>query len=565
MPNDFPFKKKKKPPERPPEYRLGQSYPRSWLRHPYPHKKRKNIPLLNNPPCSGNCVYIWDGTAWNLDSSTCSQNCNCGGTCNWRNGYYIYEKFICNCGSDLNNWCNNCFPCDGECTYHFNGNSWEEINSTCSICNCIDPCNSWINEPANDFSCPCGIFDQQNIANACEFCHPELLPPPPPPPPPPNNCNGPFIYGHGGACGCNCRCCPPPCCDKIKIKYKCGLRSLINGGAISPAPCLCQNLPCCGGSDTQPGSITVTMNGNSVSLTKSGNGTWEYVPVPFFCGINCNCLMTPNLTVSCSGNNNWTLIFSDSGCNSDDSSCNCSTIIGNNNITVPLTGDCNGGIINLTGSYNGCSITVTSGTSLTSPFGKFEQEFEQKPLLKIKKYSEYIKDEEKYIPLDKLNFGSGSGSGSGSGIGLGSCSSSGCTDFEVVITTTGCCIGPPGVNTMNLPLALYSIGAGTITATPSGSCCELNMNITLNTSSNNGSGPVSVSVPDAHPIIINVWPVPGSGPSATCCFPVYCGNTCDLHGGSTSIFYKKQKLGTNKVILNKKAYIEKIKNKLRKR
>jgi hypothetical protein len=35
-------------------------------------------------------------------------------------------------------------------------------------------------------------------------------------------CQGPFCHGTGGWCGCNCKCCPPPCCPVIAVRFSCG-------------------------------------------------------------------------------------------------------------------------------------------------------------------------------------------------------------------------------------------------------------------------------------------------------------------------------------------------------
>lgn len=35
-------------------------------------------------------------------------------------------------------------------------------------------------------------------------------------------CQGPFCHGTGGWCGCNCKCCPPPCCNVISVYFECG-------------------------------------------------------------------------------------------------------------------------------------------------------------------------------------------------------------------------------------------------------------------------------------------------------------------------------------------------------
>ena len=35
-------------------------------------------------------------------------------------------------------------------------------------------------------------------------------------------CQGPYCHGTGGWCGCNCKCCPPPCCPHISVYFACG-------------------------------------------------------------------------------------------------------------------------------------------------------------------------------------------------------------------------------------------------------------------------------------------------------------------------------------------------------
>ena len=34
-------------------------------------------------------------------------------------------------------------------------------------------------------------------------------------------CQGPFCHGTGGWCGCNCKCCPPPCCPVVSVSFQC--------------------------------------------------------------------------------------------------------------------------------------------------------------------------------------------------------------------------------------------------------------------------------------------------------------------------------------------------------
>ena len=35
-------------------------------------------------------------------------------------------------------------------------------------------------------------------------------------------CQGPYVNGTGGFCGCNCKCCPPECCKVISVYFDCG-------------------------------------------------------------------------------------------------------------------------------------------------------------------------------------------------------------------------------------------------------------------------------------------------------------------------------------------------------
>lgn len=34
-------------------------------------------------------------------------------------------------------------------------------------------------------------------------------------------CQPPYCHGTGGFCGCNCKCCPPPCCPVISVYFQC--------------------------------------------------------------------------------------------------------------------------------------------------------------------------------------------------------------------------------------------------------------------------------------------------------------------------------------------------------
>lgn len=48
-------------------------------------------------------------------------------------------------------------------------------------------------------------------------------------------CVPPYCHGTGGFCGCNCRCCPPPCCPVIAVYFDCGaLRTQDNPAGCDP-------------------------------------------------------------------------------------------------------------------------------------------------------------------------------------------------------------------------------------------------------------------------------------------------------------------------------------------
>lgn len=47
-------------------------------------------------------------------------------------------------------------------------------------------------------------------------------------------CQGPFNHGTGGWCGCNCKCCPPPCCPVISVYFDCGTDCLIGSHFLQP-------------------------------------------------------------------------------------------------------------------------------------------------------------------------------------------------------------------------------------------------------------------------------------------------------------------------------------------
>lgn len=59
-------------------------------------------------------------------------------------------------------------------------------------------------------------------------------------------CVPPYCHGTGDWCGCNCRCCPPPCCDLIRLTYHCGSHTSGCGLGEESFECVCDG-PVLGG------------------------------------------------------------------------------------------------------------------------------------------------------------------------------------------------------------------------------------------------------------------------------------------------------------------------------
>ncbi len=57
-------------------------------------------------------------------------------------------------------------------------------------------------------------------------------------------CQPPYCHGTGGFCGCNCKCCPPPCCPVIAVYFDCGsTQSPDNPQGCPPSVSLWEDLP----------------------------------------------------------------------------------------------------------------------------------------------------------------------------------------------------------------------------------------------------------------------------------------------------------------------------------
>jgi hypothetical protein len=113
-------------------------------------------------------------------------------------------------------------------------------------------------------------------------------------------CVPPFSRGVGGWCGCNCKCCPPPCCSVITVKFECGTPFNQWGGpdpdlgctCATQTPLLARNVPkpiemptfsfepiisedeqfvfALGGGSSVPGSCTVPCSTITLTLTTTG-------------------------------------------------------------------------------------------------------------------------------------------------------------------------------------------------------------------------------------------------------------------------------------------------------
>lgn len=52
-------------------------------------------------------------------------------------------------------------------------------------------------------------------------------------------CVPPLCHGTGGCGSCNCKCCPPPCCDNVRYRFECGTPAGSWGGPPPNTGCDC--------------------------------------------------------------------------------------------------------------------------------------------------------------------------------------------------------------------------------------------------------------------------------------------------------------------------------------
>lgn len=78
-------------------------------------------------------------------------------------------------------------------------------------------------------------------------------------------CQGPFCHGTGGWCGCNCKCCPPPCCPVVSVRFQC---------VLNP-PCTV-SVCCC--PDPVPDTLHMKISlGTPAGCPPLNNLTWQIV------------------------------------------------------------------------------------------------------------------------------------------------------------------------------------------------------------------------------------------------------------------------------------------------
>ncbi len=104
-------------------------------------------------------------------------------------------------------------------------------------------------------------------------------------------CQPPYCHGTGGWCGCNCNCCPPPCCPIIAVYFECGTAcaspTMLN--AHIPTKTAWDNLPIQG---LPPSEIP----GFDPTPILSENGRFSFGNSP--CSIPCE---TKCVELSCNG------------------------------------------------------------------------------------------------------------------------------------------------------------------------------------------------------------------------------------------------------------------------
>lgn len=112
-------------------------------------------------------------------------------------------------------------------------------------------------------------------------------------------CQGPFRFGTGGWCGCNCNCCPPECCSVVTVYFDCGaIRDEDNPEGCDPPMASWTGLKLPGPPQPMPEfSNEPVLSSDSRFIFGEGMGSCsapcETIPVPIACGggpTPCCCL-----------------------------------------------------------------------------------------------------------------------------------------------------------------------------------------------------------------------------------------------------------------------------------
>lgn len=494
MSDEFLFRKKPLQ-EKPPEYRLGQSYPRPWLHHPYPRKKIKFLSnAFSSIDLSGYSCSIEGSATWGNTFSFTTQLINNGIS---DSGPFKVSWYVSDSTVPITPYGSYLIPLSNSSEYYYHDNipglslgpeftveltmpesPISPISGSICILQRID-----VDDVVEEYN-ESNNFGELGEGIDC-LCFAPI---------PTDPCAGPFLNGTGTGCGCPCRCCPPPCCDSVELIFKCGTSYASWPDDVVPNEgCLCGSGSPCGG-----GTCFVTCEdtdgmGTANQWGDSAGGT-----------ALCDLLLCP---------------------------CPLYDVIGTSCTTIGdiLTADCGDTGVGLYFKqiFSSQKQGIGFGTN-DSPFQEMEDEY-----------------------LFALCAG-----GSGPPCGGGSCEVP-CNDITVTVTTSGCCLEGDSSS-------LVAVGDGTVTASAGGSADAACGTITPYVNGTANSAVVS----DGDAISITLQSADGS-----CCPCIFCSGSCTSpHGGTPlAVFYRKRNIKKgikNKILVNKKALIDKVikqKRKLRKR
>jgi hypothetical protein len=108
-------------------------------------------------------------------------------------------------------------------------------------------------------------------------------------------CQGPFCHGTGGFCGCNCKCCPPPCCPVVAVYFDCGAsQSSTNPGGCTFTP----KTEAWANLQLETPTLEVPMFSNKPILSK--DSAFIYGASVTNCSVPCETIC---VQLSCGGNN----------------------------------------------------------------------------------------------------------------------------------------------------------------------------------------------------------------------------------------------------------------------